>query len=137
MSEDVGTYQGSCLCGAVHYSFSGSFERFFLCHCSRCRKGTGSAHASNMFFAGAELTWLSGGDMVQTYAVEGTRHSRSFCRQCGTPLPQILGGDRLKLPAGSLDSATDRRPLAHIWTASRADWDDHLETVPGFPDRPG
>ena len=90
-----------------------------------------------MFFAEAQLTWISGEELVQTYAVEGTRHSRSFCRQCGTPLPQILGGDRLKLPAGSLDTPAGARPLAHIFTGSRADWDDHLEDVPSFAERPG
>ena len=135
MDQERSTFDGSCLCGAVSYRASGVFERFFLCHCSRCRKGTGSAHASNMFLGQATLTWLSGADLVRSYAVEGTRHTRSFCGQCGAPLPQLTG-DRLKLPAGSLDSRAERRPLAHIWVAARADWDDHLEDVPGFAERP-
>ena len=44
------THSGTCLCGAVRFEISGSFERFYLCHCSRCRKGSGSAHAANLFF---------------------------------------------------------------------------------------
>jgi hypothetical protein len=52
-------YLGSCLCGAVTFKVQGSFERFFLCHCSRCRKDTGSAHAANLFSTTARLEWLS------------------------------------------------------------------------------
>jgi hypothetical protein len=35
-------HYGSCLCGAVRFEVEGSFECFFLCHCSFCRKDTGS-----------------------------------------------------------------------------------------------
>lgn len=41
--------KGSCLCGRVTFVVSGPFEAFHWCHCSRCRKDTGSAHASNIF----------------------------------------------------------------------------------------
>jgi hypothetical protein len=44
------TVTGSCLCGAVSFEVSGAFDSFFLCHCSRCRKDTGSAHAANLFW---------------------------------------------------------------------------------------
>lgn len=137
MSREQQRFEGSCLCGAVHYELTGTPDRFFLCHCSRCRKGTGSAHASNMFLADAALTFISGSDLITTFSVEGARHSRAFCSRCGSPLPMAQPGDRVKLPAGSLDTAAGMRPLAHIWTASRADWDDHLEDVPGFDERPG
>ena len=38
---------GKCLCGVVQFRISGEFESFFLCHCSRCRKDSGSAHSAN------------------------------------------------------------------------------------------
>lgn len=137
MSAELKTFEGSCLCGAVRFTLRGTPERFFLCHCSRCRKGTGSAHASNMFLADAVLDFTQGEELLSSFNVEGARHSRSFCSRCGSPMPVAQGGDRVKLPAGSLDTAAGMRPLAHIWTASRADWDDHLEDVPGFDERPG
>ncbi|MCI3132528.1 GFA family protein [Phenylobacterium aquaticum] len=56
------TTAGSCLCGGIAFEISGPFEAFFLCHCSRCRKDTGSAHAANLFSSTAKLTWLSGQD---------------------------------------------------------------------------
>src|SRR6202034_265236 len=42
------TVKGSCLCGAVKYEVTGEPKRFYHCHCSRCRKVTGTGHASNM-----------------------------------------------------------------------------------------
>lgn len=136
MSGELDFYRGSCLCGAVSYEFTGQFERFFLCHCSRCRKGSGSAHASNMFFSGVSFRWLSGEDLVGKFTVDGARHTRTFCTRCGSGLPQLQPEGRLKVPAGSIDSPVKERPQAHIWTSSRADWDDHLEDVPSVAERP-
>lgn len=137
MTDTQHVQTGSCLCGAVRYEISGTFTRFFLCHCSRCRKGTGSAHASNLFAEEADLRWLSGEDQVRVFSVEGTRHSRSFCATCGSPLPLTLPGGRVKVPAGSLESSVEMRPAAHIFIGSRADWDSQLEGVPCFENGPG
>ncbi len=122
---------GACLCGAVRFQISGEFESFFLCHCSRCRKDTGSSHAANLFSTNAELTWLSGRDQIKTYRLPQTRHKRSFCIECGSALPSVqMDGAVVVVPAGSLDSAVTVRPTAHICYASRADWDNDLNQVP-------
>jgi len=132
------TTSGSCQCGTVTFRISGEFERFFLCHCSRCRKDTGSAHGANLFSATATLAWLSGQDSVKTYRVPGTRHEKSFCVECGSALPRVPSAGRpLIVPAGSLDSAIGIRPDAHICVASRAQWDARLEDIPKMDGLPG
>jgi len=129
---------GACLCGAVKFQISGTFESFFLCHCARCRKDTGSAYAANLFSSTATITWLSGRDSIKTYRVPDTRHERSFCAECGSALPSIqLMGALLVVPAGSIDSAIDIRPNAHICFGSRAHWDAHLEDIPKMDGLPG
>jgi hypothetical protein len=130
------TTNGGCLCGAVTFQISGEFESFFLCHCSRCRKDTGSAHGANLFSATAKIAWLSGEDKIKTYRVPGTRHEKSFCMECGSALPRVQE-TLLVVPAGSLEGEISIRPNAHICFASRAAWDMHLERVPkidGLPD---
>ena len=122
------THQGSCLCGAVRFEVQGDFERFYLCHCSRCRKDTGSAHAANLFGPAVALTWLAGQQNVTTYTVPGARHAKAFCATCGSAMPRPMGAGFV-VPAGSLDSALVMRPTAHIFVASRAAWDHELETV--------
>jgi len=131
-------HSGSCLCGEARFQVEGDFESFFLCHCDRCRKGTGSAHGANLFSRTAKLTWISGQERVASYRVPSSRHQRTFCSSCGSALPRTeSGGALIVVPAGSLDTPVDLRPLAHIYFASRANWDDHLETVPKIEGPPG
>jgi hypothetical protein len=131
------SYAGSCLCGGIRFEVIGDFEKFFLCHCGRCRKDTGSAHAANLFSSTATLNWLSGEDKIKTFRLPSTRHQRSFCSECGSALPGIqMNGALLVVPAGSLDSAAAIRPDAHIYVASSAAWDRKLEDVPRFENLP-
>jgi hypothetical protein len=124
-------HSGSCLCGAVRFEVAGTLDRFYLCHCAHCRKDTGSAHAANLFSSSATLRWLSGEDQVRVFNLPSTRHRHAFCATCGSALPDVqMEGALLKVPAGSLDSPVLMRPDAHIFCASRADWDDALEEIP-------
>lgn len=128
-----GRYSGSCLCGEIRFEVTGTFERFFLCHCQHCRKDTGSAHAANLFSSRAVLHWICGVEKARQFNLPGTRHSRCFCSNCGSALPLLqMEGKLLVVPAGSLDSTLAMKPDAHLFTASRAEWDRALETVPGF-----
>lgn len=120
-------YEGSCLCGQVRYEITGPFESFFLCHCQRCRKGTGSAHAANLFSGRATLNWIRGEDQIRMFQVPEARHKRSFCMECGSPVPTVHG-QRIQVPAGSLDSEIVIKPNAHIFMEDKAGWDD-LEGV--------
>ncbi len=132
------TTAGSCLCGTVRFQISGELESFFLCHCRRCRKDTGSAFAANLFSSTATLNWMSGLDSIRTYRVPETRHEKSFCSKCGSALPSVqLEGALVVLPAGSIDGAIDMRPRAHICFASRAEWDANLEDIPKMDGLPG
>ena len=125
------THRGSCLCGAVRFEVDGDFAHFFLCHCTYCRKDTGSAHAANLFSTTAKLRWLAGEERVSSFDLPSTRHTRSFCATCGSALPKVQdGGALLAVPAGSLDTPLAIRPTAHLFVASRADWDHDLDTAP-------
>jgi hypothetical protein len=123
--------KGACLCGSVTFEIDGAFEHFFLCHCTRCRKDTGSAHASNIFAPGGKVSWVSGHALVRAYRLPGTRHGKSFCAICGSALPDVqMNGALLVVPAGSLDSSPEIRPQARISWESRACWDEGLGNLP-------
>jgi hypothetical protein len=124
-------HSGSCLCGAVRFKIDGDFEHFYLCHCRHCRKDTGSAHGANLFSSTATLKWLSGEDQVRAFNLPNTRHRHCFCSTCGSALPDLqMDGKLLKVPAGSLDTDVLNRPDAHIFFASKANWDGALEQIP-------
>ena len=122
---------GSCLCGAVTFRIDGKFDRFFFCHCTHCRKETGSAHAANLFSSTAKLEWRSGEEKVLTYNLPQTRHTRSFCSVCGSAMPHV-SREFVVVPAGSLDTGLALSPDAHIFAASRATWDGDLTGIPVF-----
>jgi hypothetical protein len=136
--EERMLHQGSCLCGRVSFEVEGDFENFFLCHCERCRKDTGSAHAANLFSSTARLRWLSGADRVKTFDFNSTGHIKSFCSECGSALPNVqMDGTLLMVPAGSLDSPVPLKPEAHIFWARRGHWDTDLEGIPRCNGLPG
>ncbi|MBU2873001.1 GFA family protein [Marinobacter salexigens] len=125
-------YCGSCLCGTVSFEIKGGFDSFYLCHCQHCQKDTGSAHAANLFSQSAKLVWLSGAEAVTSYTLPNTRHTKSFCRLCGSALPNSQNGGLLVVPAGCLDTDIAMAPTAHIFSSSKAVWDDRLGEVPEF-----
>lgn len=132
------TLTGSCLCGAVKYEVTGKPTRFLHCHCSRCRKATGSGHASNLFVQPGLLKWLAGEDQVRSFKVpEAKRFTNNFCATCGSRVPrQAPGTDVVMIPAGSLDVEAPIKPQGRIFTGSRANWScagDELPTYQEYP----
>lgn len=132
------TLKGSCLCGTVTFEVTGEPLRFYHCHCSRCRKVTGTGHASNMFLQPAALKWLSGDEQIRAFKVpEAVRFTNQFCVTCGSRLPrQAKDSDTVMIPAGSLDDVAPIEPQARIFSESRANWscaDDVLPAYPGLP----
>lgn len=125
---------GSCLCGAVRYCCTGELRGFYHCHCSRCRKATGTGHATNLMLVRAELHWLEGGTLVGSYKVpEARRFRNNFCTRCGGPLPRIIEAlEAVVIPAGSLDSELAIAPRARIFLDSRASWSCDDSPLPGF-----
>lgn len=132
------TLKGSCLCGTVTYEVTGEPMRFYHCHCSRCRKVTGTGHASNLFLQPATLTWLTGEALIRTFKVpEAKRFTNSFCAQCGGRLPrQAKDSDVVMIPAGSLDDAAPIGPQARIFSGSRASWSCADGEIPVYPELP-
>ena len=133
------TLQGSCLCGAVKFEVSGTPIRFYHCHCKRCRKATGTGHATNLFVQPGSLTWTGGEELIKSYKVpEAKRFTRQFCTNCGSGLPrQVKDTDIVMIPAGSLDNEPVMRPQARIFWDSRAGWScSHDEAIPVHPEYP-
>lgn len=74
--------KASCLCGAVRFEIAPPFSGFRYCHCSRCRKATGSAHAANIFLPQTQLTWLAGESLIKRFDLPGAkRFAVCFCTQ--------------------------------------------------------
>jgi len=130
--------RGGCLCGTVRYEATGEAKRFYHCHCSRCRKATGTGHASNLFLEAAALKWLGGEEHVRAFKVpEAKRFTNQFCVLCGGRLPrQPPGSEVVMIPAGSLDDEAPIMPQARIFIDSRAGWSCSGDEVPNYSGPP-
>ena len=114
---------GSCLCGSIRYKVEDRFSMFFMCHCTQCRKLSGSSNAANLFGSPDSLTWLSGADQTTRYQLDGRAFTKVFCAQCGTAMPYVSGnGKFLVVPAGSLDDEPTKTPDARIYCSEQAEW---------------
>jgi len=129
------TFRGACLCGAVRYEIAGEPTRFYHCHCGRCRKASGTGHATNLVVVPVSAHW-SGEDLIGSFKVpEAERFTNRFCTRCGSPVPRVvpqLGA--VVIPAGSLDSDIPIEPEAHIFWNSRAGWSGGDQELPRYPE---
>ncbi len=116
--------RGGCLCGTVEFELDLPFTKFVKCHCSRCRRATGSAFAANAYVAPPAFRWLRGQDQVVRYDYSLARSfSTSFCRQCGSPLPHATrSACEVIIPAGLLLDDPGVSPTIDACWQSRAPW---------------
>lgn len=130
-------HSGSCLCGAVKYELDGELGDIVLCHCSKCRKATGSAFASVAPIKTSELRIVLGQDALAEFQSSPGVH-RVFCRGCGSPIFSRRDAmpDVLRLRIGTLDTPLDAKPSMHIFAGSKADWFDICDEAPQYVERP-
>lgn len=130
--------EGHCLCGAVRYRVTGEIVGFQYCHCSRCRRFTGSAHAANLFARPDDLEWVAGEELVGRWMLSGEPpFPTAFCRTCGSSLPAMSAtGKFWVIPAGTVDGDPVARPKHSIFWDSRAPWYTHVSELPQHAEMP-
>ena len=133
-----GTVRGSCLCGGAAFEVSGEAQGIVLCHCSRCRKARSAAHGANLFYRGAEIEWIRGGDLRRTFRLpEARAFNNTFCMTCGSLLPRDpVPGELRAVPAGCLDDDPGARETLHIFVGSKAPWVEITDDLPRLEEGP-
>ena len=122
-----------CLCGGVRIEVSGKVGPVVYCHCSRCRKASGTAFATNADVRRKYWKLLAGEDLVREFE-SSPGVIRAFCSRCGSPIYSRRPDtpDVLRIRLGILNDDPGRRSLAHFWVGSKATWFDIADTVPQF-----
>lgn len=127
---------GSCLCGARKYEISGEINAVWVCHCSLCRKASGANGNYILIVPKSQFRWTKGEDHAVMYALRET-YSITRCATCGTPLPAEVDEANVYVTAGTLDEPLGAGITAHLFCASRADWDRDMPGVRHFDERSG
>jgi hypothetical protein len=117
-------HQGSCLCGAINYSFKNHEGDFVHCHCRSCRKSGGTNGAVNIAVAIDQFELSDPSEYLKSYESSPNKF-RHFCSHCGSPLFTKVGGNAeyVRVRLGSVDSEFPETPKAHIFMAHKARWD--------------
>jgi len=126
-------YSGACLCGAVTFEISGSISQIVHCHCSQCRQVQGSAFATNGIVKASEFTILSGEDKLTAY-LSSAWQTKYFCQICGSPIISKSDSkpDEVRIRLGAITSDIKERPGAHIFTTSKANWEEICGDLPQY-----
>lgn len=127
--------RGRCLCGAVEYAVPDSFKYAGYCHCSECRRFSGSAFSAFGGISEADFRLLKGAEAITHYK-KSENTTLAFCRICGSSLygeKPNLGLLHLRL--GTLGEAPSLTPQFHSFVGSKAPWHEITDKLPQFEAR--
>lgn len=122
---------GECFCKAVRYLVADEFAYALNCHCSNCRRTTGSAFKPFAGIARDKLKLTTGHDNLLIYG-ETTGHD-AHCGRCGSLLYSVMrNGSFVHVAMGTLVDNPSVRPTAHIFVGSKAPWHHITDDLPQY-----
>lgn len=128
--------RGNCLCGGIEFELRGRIPKLYQCHCSLCRRASGSSANAALVVDREQFAWLRGAELIARYATADGWQSH-FCRRCGSPLPNPTRGDRAWwVPVGLLDDSGELELGAHLFVGSKARWDRIADAGRHFDEMP-
>jgi hypothetical protein len=119
---------GQCLCAAVRFIVHGPLRDVIVCHCRDCRRWHGHVFAATAVKRD-DLAVIQTGTL-RWFTVPGDQPLplRGFCSNCGSSLfwdaPER---ETISIAAGTLNSPTGLRTVAHIFTACAGDYEVLLD----------
>ena len=79
--------RGACNCGGVSFEVAVDVTDIYLCHCSICRRSTGSNGIAVVVVDNEKFKWTNGEEMITSWAKPGADWQGWFCSVCGSTLP--------------------------------------------------
>jgi len=130
MSSEFKTLKGECLCCEVLWELSGPYEFFGMCQCSRCRKVTGAAFATNLFVKANQFKWLTGEKNVDEFVMQAPNtFGNTFCKKCGSRAPRFSSARGwMMAPLGSTMETPEIEPTL-VCAKDHTDWFKKLEEM--------
>lgn len=136
MPETPPLLTGKCMCGAVEYSVEDAFEYAMNCHCSNCRRTTGSAFKPIAGIRRERFQLVKGAEAMLIYGNPDETHD-VHCGICGSLVYSVVReGAYAHVPMGTLMDAPSIRPTAHIFVGSKAQWYEITDDLPQYREFP-
>lgn len=129
--------KGQCLCGAVKFEIAGKIPNLYQCHCSECRKSTGSSANAATFVHVSSFRWIHGEEKISSFKKD-TGYRNDFCSICGSSVPNPLREtNKMWIPTGLLEETGDLKVAAHLYMNSRASWETSAKDAEEYDESPG
>ncbi len=130
--------RGACLCGSIQYEFENEPFDCCYCHCSICRKLTGSACGSYGSVKKEDFSWLAGAEQRAVFKPTKAT-TRYFCSNCGSFLltEHSAEPENLFVSLGTIDTEFQSAPRYHQFVAHAACWDTIEDDLMKYADWPG
>ena len=120
---------GQCRCRAVTYEVADDFAYAVNCHCSNCRRMTGSAFKPLAGIAIDKIKIVDGAEHIMRVGDEDSPYVH--CGKCGSLLHAVVkDGTFAHVTMGTLVDAPSIRPTHHIFVGSKADWFEITDDLP-------
>jgi hypothetical protein len=130
--------KGSCRCGKVTYTVSADPIFTGICHCTSCRKSTGSAYATVVGVPAPALKVTGATTQFDDVGDSGKATHRAFCPSCGTTVTQwadVMDGVMM-IGLGTVENPSSVSPAMQIFCDSALPW-AKVPDMQGFPRMPG
>jgi hypothetical protein len=122
---------GKCFCGAVQYTVGDEFVYALNCHCSNCRRTTGSAFKPFAGIARDRLRITKGEQNLMIFGEELANNTH--CKLCGSLLYSVVrDGAYVHVAMGTLVDDPTIRPSKHIFVGSKAPWFTITDDLPQY-----
>jgi hypothetical protein len=131
----AGVTSGSCACGHICFELDSRPLRLHHCHCERCRRARGAAHATNVIYGLEALRYTRGESQLVDFALPGAEFfGTAFCGLCGGVMPRRSAARGVVVvPIGALDEDPGIHAVAHQFVRSKAPWHEIHDGVPQYP----
>lgn len=117
--------KGSCNCGYVEFTVNMELEDVYVCHCSICRKSTGSGGIAVAVVPNEKFDWISGKEYIKTWHKPDHDWETSFCTSCGSTLPGKNDESSTYIPVSLLNSGLENLKVKkHLFLDSKAVWEE-------------
>ena len=117
--------RGHCNCGQVEFAVTNEVSDVYICHCSICRRATGSNGIAVVVVDNDRFRWVAGESQIASWSKPDGDWTMAFCRTCGSPLPGPNDPEQMYIPAGLINVGGENLAVAHhIWVESSAGWDE-------------
>jgi hypothetical protein len=112
------------MCGAVRFEVEPPLGAAGYCHCTRCRRRTGTAASPQARIDGAALRLTRGEDRVRAYRPP-RGFEKLFCGDCGSALFARNPADpaQMSVRLGAFDGDPGVRPSWRQFVAYAAPWE--------------